>query len=120
MSNSNKIHKARFRRRSEPSSASDILERTLNIKRLSKKLKRFSIFTDWVEIVGESIADIAQPKKIVRGSTLLVEVIDPVWVQELSLQKTSLLQTLNDSCESVLLDDIQFVSGNPKQFDKHS
>jgi predicted nucleic acid-binding Zn ribbon protein len=97
--------------------AADILERTLATKRIAKKLERFSLFLDWSAIVGESVASVCIPRKFIRGTTLLVEVKDSVWVQELSLQKTSLIRKITSECPEVVVDDINFVSGDPKNFE---
>jgi predicted nucleic acid-binding Zn ribbon protein len=48
----------------------------------------------WTEVVGEQIAAVATPVSE-RSGTLTVECVDTVWVQELDLMQTQLLERLS-------------------------
>lgn len=48
---------------------------------------------DWPEIVGKGIAHHSLPGSI-RNGTLTVNVDDPIWIQELSLQKDSIRENI--------------------------
>lgn len=101
------------------SSASGILETTLNRLRISRKVHAYAAFPHWQEIVGEELAKISNPEKIIRGNVLLVRVSDAAWVQELSMQKTSILDKMYQSGLGAAINDIQFVTGDPNFFDKN-
>lgn len=83
---------------------------------LKKKAEEYAAFPFWKEIVGEEIASVAVPEKIIGGRVLKVRVIDAVWAQELSLMKTELLEKIHSSGKGALVDDIRFTIGNPKSF----
>lgn len=100
----------------KPRSASDILQGTLKAYRLDKKLDQYKAFPHWPEIVGDDVAKVAFPEKIVRGKILVVSVIDASWIQELSLQKLDLLEKIHSFPLGAAIEDIKFVSGNPKAF----
>lgn len=104
-------------RRKPVSSASNVLESTLDRLRISKKVQEYSAFPHWQEIVGEEIAQVAKPEKILRGKVLLVRVSDAAWAQELSMQKPQIIEKIFHSGLGAAIDDIQFITGNPKDFD---
>lgn len=101
------------------SSASSILESTLKTFRISKKVQEYAAFPHWAEIVGEDLARVAVPEKIIRGNVLLVRVSDAAWAQELSMQKNAILDKMYQSGLGTPVGDIQFVTGNPKSFAKN-
>lgn len=101
-----------------PKSVGDILAGALQSHALKLKAKEYAAFPHWEEIVGEEIASVAIPEKIVAGRVLKVRVIDAVWAQELSLMKTELLDRIHRFGKGALVDDIRFTIGNPKSFQK--
>ena len=101
-----------------PKSVGDVLAGTLQSYTLKLKAKEYAAFPHWQEIVGEQIASVAIPEKIVGGRVLKVRVIDAVWAQELSLMKTELLERIHRFGKGAMVDDIRFTIGNPKSFQK--
>ena len=101
---------------SKPKSAAIVLESTLKHLRLDKKIKQYQNFEYWPEVVGEQIAAIAYPEKIMGNKILVVRVIDAAWIQELTFMKTEFLEKLRAVCKNVYFEDIRFLSGNPRQF----
>ncbi len=111
--------KAKYRVKNKaPLPVSSVLERTLGAYRLDKKLEQYAAFPAWPEIVGEQIAAVAIPEKIVRGKTLLVRVEDAVWAQELSMMKKEILERIFQHGSGALIEDIRFATGSPKTFSK--
>ena len=104
------------RRNSKPQSAGSILEQTLRRSGLLDKLNRYSFFSAWPEIVGAEAARASFPEKIVRDNLLVVRVVDSVWGHQLALQKIALLERIRKIDPTTTVDDIRFVSGNPKDF----
>lgn len=77
-------------------------------KNWRERMGMHTLFLFWDEVVGEEIACRAQPL-IIRGTVLWVEVGDPVWLQQLHLQRGTLLGEVNRRLPSeTKLTDIRF------------
>ena len=97
-----------------PKKLSDnLLDSTLKRARLTRKLEQYSFITNWAEIVGEELAGVTKPEKILRGKVLLIRAASSAWVQELTLRKSDIMEQLASS--GVLLEDIRFTAGNPRE-----
>lgn len=103
---------------SQPSTAADILARTFKVKHLEKKVKKFSLFVEWPQVVGEEFAAICLPVKFIRKSTLLIAAKDSVWVQELTMRKSELLSLLQARAVDTFIEDIRFIAGDPATFNQ--
>ncbi len=113
------MSKAKYRPKNKaPKSVASVLERTLGAYRLDKKLEQYAAFPDWPEIVGQEIAAVAIPEKIIRGKTLVVRVQDAVWAQELSMMKKDILERIFEYGSGALIEDIRFATGSPSNFEK--
>lgn len=93
-----------------------ILKGALKKRHLTGELEKYEAFPLWEEIVGADIAKIATPEKISRGNVLVVRVLDSIYAQELTLQKTRLLDLLHQAAVGASIQDIKFVAGNPTDF----
>jgi predicted nucleic acid-binding Zn ribbon protein len=71
-----------------------ILSKVLAFRGLDKKVERYEFILQWPEIVGEKMAEISKPDYI-RNKVLFVQVLHPVWAQELTMMKPVLLQSLS-------------------------
>lgn len=96
--------------------AGDILASVLKHRHLEKKFEEYSGFPYWKEVVGEEIAKVAIPQRLIAKKVLVVRVIDAVWAQELAIRKPELLDKLATIDTGALIEDIRFVTGNPKDF----
>ena len=105
-----------FSRNRAPIAIGDLLERTLGSPKLKGKAEEYAAFPLWPEIVGATIAETAKPLKIISGNVLVVQVIDASWAQELSMQKEDLLQKIHHRNVGAVIQDLKFVTGNPKRF----
>ena len=104
-------HKNSFRPRSRrPEAISGVLDSALGHLHLEKKLQEYAAFPHWPEIVGAEIAAIAVPEKLIRGKILAVRVADPVWAQELSMQKQQLLDKINNFGQGAVIEEIRFIT----------
>jgi len=63
--------------------------------------------TKWEQVVGEKIAQVAQPKSIKKG-ILKVKVKNSVWRQELTFMKEDIVQKLNNELHSKIVSEIIF------------
>lgn len=67
-----------------------ILAKALAHKGIDKKIERYEFILHWDKIVGERLAEVSKPEYISRR-VLLVRVLHPVWAQEFTFMKSSLL-----------------------------
>jgi predicted nucleic acid-binding Zn ribbon protein len=74
---------------------------------LGKKLKQYEAVRVWEEVVGERIAKVAVPTKIING-TLIVKVEKSTWRNELSLLKREIIAKINTSLKEEIVKDIKF------------
>ena len=84
--------------------ALDELVESLGIK---KKLREQEIFTLWEEAVGERIAKVAMPTRILKG-TLLISVSNGAWRNELNMRKQEIVKRLNEILAEEIVKDIKF------------
>jgi predicted nucleic acid-binding Zn ribbon protein len=84
--------------------ALDDLVESLGIK---KKLREQDVFVLWPEAVGDRIATVAKPARILRG-TLFVSVQSGAWRNELSMRKQEIIRRLNELLSEELVNDIKF------------
>ena len=72
------------------------------------QLDLHSIFPNWEKLVGEEIAEHAQPLKIERG-VLWIEVDNSSWLQQIQYEKLGLLDNLNNFLQLTTLKDIKMI-----------
>lgn len=66
-----------------------------------------AVFRFWDETVGKEVAQHAQPH-VIRGTVLWVKVSDSIWMQQLHLQKSILLEKINRRLKNDTLSDMRF------------
>jgi predicted nucleic acid-binding Zn ribbon protein len=93
-----------------PSRLSDILTALLKERGWSRVVREHRVFEEWDGVVGAIIAKNAQPVRIDRG-VLMAVVTSPVWTQELSMMKETIIGRLNDRLGEPLVCDIRFIQG---------
>jgi predicted nucleic acid-binding Zn ribbon protein len=98
----------------KPKTAGEILSATLGAYHIKDKINEYQAFPHWREIVGDEIADISKPEKIIRGRILVVRVLDAAWAQELAMKKMQLIDQIYLSGKGSMIEDIQFVTGSPR------
>jgi len=74
---------------------------------IKTKLHEQDAFVVWDEVVGERIAEVAKPARMVRG-TLIVSVKSGPWRQELSMRKQEIIRRLNELLAGEIVKDIKF------------
>ncbi len=88
-------------------SLGDALEELVESLGIGKKLKEQEVFSLWNEAVGEKIAAVATPVRMLKG-TLFVSVKTGVWRNELSMRKTEIVGRLNAALNEDIVKDIKF------------
>ena len=61
----------------------------------------------WDETVGEKISKKTKPTSVKNG-TLVIETVNPVWKQELQVQKTEIIKKLNNRLKKDIIKEIKF------------
>jgi predicted nucleic acid-binding Zn ribbon protein len=70
-------------------------------------LKEYQAFKEWNAVVGEGVARVSVPVKVVKG-VLYVSVKSSTWRQELSMQKPQILKKFEDRFGPNIIRDIHF------------
>lgn len=84
-----------YRLKKGPEKVQKILSSFLLRHGLENKINQYQFITHWKDIVGEGIAKNATPSSL-KNKVLYVKVSSSSWVQELSFQKQTILNRLND------------------------
>jgi len=92
----------------QPVEISRLLSAVFENKKWRSKLELHRVFEFWDKTVGKEIAAVAQPALIRSRSVLWVKVKDPIWMQQLHLQKMLLLEKINRQLNDEQLSDIHF------------
>ena len=85
----------------------EVLDELIDALGIRSKLREQGVFSMWDGAVGERIAQIAQPTRIVRG-TLFVSVKSGVWRNELNMRKQEIVRRLNETLAEEIVKDIKF------------
>jgi len=98
----------------KPKPIRSVLEDTLKGLEIDGYVKTHSIFFNWKEIVGDSIAQQAQPR-LIRNRILFLDVSHPTWIQQLQFLKSTLLEKVNTFLGEPVIQDIRFRVGQISQ-----
>ena len=79
-----------------PRALNEVLGKVLRRMRVSDQSSAIGLFSGWRQIVGDTIADHAVPKRLEKR-VLVVEVDDPAWATQLKFLESQLIATLRDS-----------------------
>ena len=93
---------------------SGTIEKLLNARGWSGRLKEYRVLGMWDRIVGAGISVHAQPAAI-RGKKLTVIVDSSVWMQQLSLLRPELMEKLNRSLGENAVEGITLKLGDVRK-----
>lgn len=95
----------------EPESIRSILE-TLSVSRDWKRgLAEGNIFTNWRQIVGDEIANRAEPITIFEGQ-LTIRAESTAWATQLRLLERELLKNIQSKNEGALIESLKIIGPN--------
>ncbi len=86
-----------------------IVDKSIDVLGLRKKIKEVSSMSVWPQVVGDTIASKTKPKKV-KGSRLWVEVSSSAWMNELLYLKPTLISRINESLGGNVIKDIIFIN----------
>lgn len=74
---------------------------------IRKKLREQDVFLIWPEVVGDRIAQVTTPVRIVRG-TLVISVRTSAWRNELTMRKREIIDRLNEVMAEEIVKELKF------------
>ena len=86
---------------------STILDDYVSESEFGKKLKKFSIFNHWEDIVGKEISRKTRPQKLFK-KILYISVSDPGWANELSMMSEQLISKINSFAGDEIINQLRF------------
>lgn len=104
-------------KRKKYSKVAGVLPSVVRHKGWDVKLDMHSFFPIWEKVVGREIASCSRPLKIVK-QTLLLEVANSAWIQQLQFDKAQILENINATLKLSRLKDIRFVLPQEDEEDK--
>ena len=72
-----------------------------------KAIQEYEAFRDWNEVVGDVVAQVSVPIKVIKG-IMYVSVKNSTWRQELSMQKPQILKKFEARFGRDVITDIRF------------
>ena len=84
-----------------------ILTDVLGGSELGRKVKKYSIFNHWDEIVGQQIASKTSPERFVK-ECLYINVENPTWSNELSLMSGQIISKINSFLKENIVKELRF------------
>ncbi len=80
-----------------------------------KKVEQYALWERWEELVGSTVAKNARPSSW-RNQTLIIKVINHVWIQELQFLRNELLEKIRGAFPSLVMKNIRFELGAEEDF----
>jgi len=84
-----------------------VIDKYLTKEEFGAKLKKFSLFNHWPEIVGRDIAKKTIPQKIFKDM-LYIKVTNATWASELGMMKQQLIEKINGFIGEETIKDLKF------------
>ena len=84
----------------------DLLPRVLRGLGLEGQFEEGRLRAEWKSVVGEAIADRSRPLRV-RGKTLLVEVRNNIWMNEIQFHRNEIVRKLNEEFPKLKIDEIR-------------
>lgn len=85
----------------------ELLKKTLKELNVEENFRVYPIWKNWKEIMTPAVAEKTHPD-YVRGKTLIVSVVNSVWMNELEMQKNIILKRITDLKLEHPIEDIRF------------
>ncbi len=90
-------------------SLSELLPEILRNEGLETPLQQKRILSAWTEVAGQTVAQYTG-EKFIKNQTLYVKILNPALRADLSLNRSVLVQRLNQMAGAFVISDIRFYS----------
>ena len=87
-----------------------IINKTLKTCRREQPNDVLNIWSFWEQAVGEAIAGNTRPEAL-KDKLLLVNVSDPIWIQQLQFLKADMIAKINGALGKNIIEEIKFKIG---------
>jgi len=84
----------------------DLLPGVLKGLGLEGRLEEGRLREEWPRIVGEAIAERSRPRTV-RGSTLVIGVVNNVWMNEIQFHRSEIVRKIRREFPSLEIEDIR-------------
>ena len=92
----------------DPQSLETILSEVIANRNWSKGVAEGSLFSDWVQIVGQEIATHTTPISLVDGK-LTIQSSSSAWATQMRLMQSDLLKTISTTAPGALVEELIFI-----------
>ena len=91
-----------------PQSLESVLSEVIANRNWSKGVAEGSLFSDWVQIVGQEIATHTTPISLVDGK-LTIQSSSSAWATQMRLMQSDLLKTISATAPGALVEELIFI-----------
>ena len=95
-------------RNTDPQSLETVLFEVIANRNWSKGVAEGSLFSDWVQIVGQEIATHTTPISLVDGK-LTTQCSSSAWATQMRLMQSDLLKTISTTAPGALVEELIFI-----------
>lgn len=92
----------------DPTLVSNILEELVKDREWDSGLAEGNLFATWAKIVGDDVAQHAEPISLIDGK-LLVQCSSTAWATQLTLAHNEILATIRASAPGALVEVVRFI-----------
>jgi predicted nucleic acid-binding Zn ribbon protein len=92
----------------DPQSLETVLSEVIANRNWSKGVAEGSLFSDWVQIVGQEIATHTTPISLVDGK-LTIQSSSSAWATQMRLMQSDLLKTISTTAPGALVEELIFI-----------
>jgi predicted nucleic acid-binding Zn ribbon protein len=92
----------------DPQSLESVLSEVISNRNWSKGVAEGSLFSDWVQIVGQEIATHTTPISLVDGK-LTIQSSSSAWATQMRLMQSDLLKTISTTAPGALVEELIFI-----------
>lgn len=96
-------------KRTQPLRIGEIIENVVRSEGLEDNMLAHRALTAWGSIVGPAINRLTTERRVAPGGVMLVRIVSAPLRQELSMQRTPLIEALNKSLGKKIITDIRFI-----------
>ena len=101
----------------DPKLVGDVLSELVEKRDWVRGLAEGNIFTDWANIVGNEIAERANPISLSEGR-LTIQSNSTAWATQLNLIKDDLLKTISNTAPGALVEELHIIGPNVPNWKK--
>ena len=84
------------------------ISRVLEQNRLIGSYRLHQVKLNWAAVMGPHIAKYSYVKEF-QGTSAIIAVLNPVWMNHMFMYKDKIISTINEYCKDKLIQDIRFV-----------